>query len=206
MRVLTLLLAFFSVAQGGPPAATCDQRGYCPPTCTRPGATEADGFALLDAHLELLTSIGRAVDIMRSFPGVNTDDRLDIHTTFQYLCCVTIEELIGKVYPALDAVKWAPVNVSYSHAVCNKDGSIILMADAASQAALGAVVEKFEEAIEATGVAVVPRSTMEGFHMTIGTTNATYPMEQALEAINAAIPEGTWTAPFPIKNFAFYCA
>jgi len=40
--------------------------------------------------------------------------------------------------------------------------------------------------------------------MTIGTTNASYPMDAALAAINAAIPEGTWTAPFPLSNFAFW--
>jgi hypothetical protein len=203
MRTLALALCLVT-ALGAP--ATCDQRGYCPSTCTRSGATETDGLALLDAHVELLANIGRAVDIMRTFPGVNTDDRLDIHTTFQYLCCVTPSELLTKVFPALDAVQWAPVNISYSRAVCNKDGSIILMADEPSQAALGAVVAAFEAAIERTGVAVVPRASMEGFHMTIGTTNASYPMAQALEAINAAIPEGTWTAPFALKNFAFLCA
>ena len=200
--MLLLILALLA-ASGAAAPATCDQRGYCPTSCAHPGATEADGLALLDGHLELLAHIGRAVDVMRSFPGVATDDRLDIHTTFQYICCVTVEELVTKVYPALDSVQWAPVNISYSRATCNRDGSVILMADDASQAALGAVVARFEAAIEAAGVAVVPRATMEGFHMTIGTTNASYPMEEALAAINAAIPEGTWTAPFALTNFAF---
>jgi hypothetical protein len=199
---LLLSLALLAASVSAAPA-TCDQRGYCPASCARAGATEADGLALLDGHLELLANIGRAVDVMRSFPGVATDDRLDIHTTFQYICCVTVEELVTKVFPALDSVRWAPVNISYSRAVCNKDGSIILMADDASQAALGAVVARFEAAIEAAGVAVVPRATMEGFHMTIGTTNSSYPMEEALAAINAAVPEGTWTAPFALTNFAF---
>ncbi len=64
--------------------------------------------------------------------------------------------------------------------VCNVDGSVILMADDASQAAFGALVQRFEAAIAATGLPVVPRSAMEGFHVTIGTdgtTNATYPMQ-----------------------------
>jgi hypothetical protein len=64
--------------------------------------------------------------------------------------------------------------------VCNVDGSIILMADAPSQAALGALVQRFEAAIEAAGLPVVPRSTMEGFHLTIGTTNSSYPMQVPL--------------------------
>jgi len=150
-----------------------------------------------------LGNIGRAVDIARSFPGVTSDDRLDIHVTFEYLCCVTLGELLAKVYPALDAVRWAPVNVSFSRAICNVDGSIILAADDASQAALGALVARFEAAIEAAGVAVFPRARMQGFHMTIATTDAAYAMDAALAAINAAVPEGTWTAPFALKNFAF---
>lgn len=141
---------------------------------------------------------------MRSFPGVNSDDRLDIHVTFQYLCCVTPSELAGKVFPALDAVRWAAPNVSFSQAICNRDGSIILLADDASQAAIGGVVAALEAAIVATGVAVVPRASMEAFHMTIGTTSSDFPMEQGLAAINAAIPPGTWTAPFPLKSFAFW--
>jgi uncharacterized protein (UPF0210 family) len=46
---------------------------------------------------------------------------------------------------------------------------------------------------------------MEGFHMTIGTTNSSFPMEAALAEINAAVPEGTWTtAPYPMGSFAFF--
>jgi len=153
-----LALAMVAILAAPP---SCDQRGYCPTNCTRPGAAESDGFAILLAHLELLGNIGKAVDIMRSFPGVNSDDRLDIHTTFLYLCCVTQTELSSKVFPALDSVAWAPINISYSKAVCNKDGSIILMADDMSQAALGALVARFEAAIEAADVAVVPRASME---------------------------------------------
>jgi len=186
--------------------ASCDQRSYCPASCARPGAAETDGLALLVADLPLLGSIGRAVDVMRRYPGVTSDDRLDIHTTFMYICCVTQTEITEKIFPALDSVAWAPVNISYSRAVCNEDGSIILMADDASQAAMAALVARFEAAVEAAGVPITtPRAQMEGFHMTIGTTNATYPMEAALAAINAAVPEGTWTTdPFPISSFAFF--
>ncbi len=184
-------------------APLCSQLPYCPSNCTRPGATETDGFTILDTHLELLSNIGKAVDIMRSFPGVTTDDRLDIHVSFQYICCVTIDEIVTKVFPAIDSVKWAPMNVSFSQAICNMDGSIILAVDDASQAALAAVVAEFEAAIEARGVVVVPRSSMQGFHMTIGATNSSFPMAEALAAINKAILPGTWTKPFPLTSFAF---
>ena len=84
------------------------------------------------------------------------------------------------------------------------DGSLILHADDASQAAIGAIVARFEAAIEATGIAVVPRATMEPFHMTVGTVDlSVFPMADALTAINAAVPRGTWTAPIPLTDFAF---
>ena len=185
--------------------ASCSQAPYCDaaPACTKPGASEADGFELLDDHAELLGNIGRAVDIARSFPGVISDDALDIHVSFMYLCCMTVDDLRTKVYPALDAVKWAPFNISFSRAICNRDGSIILALDDASQATMGAVVARFEAAIVAAGVPVFPRSKMQGFHMTIAATNDSFPMEVALDEINAAVPAGTWAAPFALSKFAF---
>jgi len=199
-----LFLAALSAARFAASAAPlCSPLRYCPANCSRAGAVETDGLALLDAHFALLGSVGAAVDVARTFPGVLTDDRLDIHLTFEYLCCVTRDEIVAKVFPALDAVQWAPVDVSFSEAICNVDGSIILAADAPSQAALGAVVARFEAAVEAAGVAVVPRAQMQGFHVTIATTNATYPMAAALAAINAKVPRGAWSPAFALKNFAF---
>lgn len=198
MRALLLLSALAAIS-----SQPCDPHRYCPATCTRPGAGESDGLTLLVAHLELLGSVGKAVDVMRRYPGVLTDDRLIIHTTFQYLCCLTPAELTDKVFPAIDAVPWAPFNVSYDRAICNVDGSIILLADAPSQAAMGAVVASLEAAIEAAGLPVVPRSTMQSFHVTIGTTNSSFPMQEALAAINAAIAPGTWSPPVTLDSFAF---
>ena len=66
---------------------------------------------------------------------------------------------------------------------------------------MGALVERLEAALTAVGVKIVPRSTMQNFHMTIGTTNSTYPMEEALEAINTAIPH--WGAPISLANYHF---
>lgn len=204
MSLVRILFCFCPLVLSQP-SSTCSPLSYCPSNCTKPGAFETDGLALLDSHLELLENIGKAVTIMKSFPGVDTDDSLDIHTTFMYLCCVTLDEVINKVYPAMDAVKWTAPNVSYSSAICNHDGSIILEADERSQQEIGAVVSALEDAIIATGVTVVRRSSMQGFHMTIGTVDTSqFPMDDGLAAINAAIPNGTWTKPFPLKNFEFF--
>lgn len=200
LRLCTVALLATAAA-----AASCDARRYCDTKpCTMPLATENDGFSLLGAHKELQDNIDAAVAIAKRFPGLKTDDDLDIHTSWMYLCCLTLDEHI-RAAAALGAVKWAPVNISYSQAICNVDGSLILMADEASQAALGAQVAVFEAALVAAGIPVlVPRAEMEGFHLTIGTANSTYPMAEALAAINAAVPPGTWTSPFPLKDFVFF--
>ena len=197
---LALAAASFAAAQ---PAA-CSPLRYCPTNCTRDGATETDGITLLGLDDPVLaTNIGKAVKIARTFPGVTSDDALIVHVTFQYICCVTVDEIEKKVMPALDSIKWAPVNVSFSSAICNVDGSIILAADEATQLAMGALVKRFEAAIEATGIAVVPRASMQPFHSTIATTDAGYDMAAALAAINAAIPSGSWAPSIAVKNFAF---
>ena len=195
----TALLAAALAAQA---AQQCDSHGYCPSNCSRPGAVESDGFQLLYGQAALWSSVGKAVEVMRRFPGVLTDDALDPHTTFQYLCCLTPAELTDKVFPAMDAVQWAPVRASYAKAVCNVDGSVILLADDATQAQMSAVVEQLEAAIVATGVPVVPRASMQSFHITLGTTNASFPMAEALAAINAAVTD--WTPPFDIFEFSFF--
>ena len=138
---------------------------------------------------------------MRSFPGVSSDDALDPHTTFMYICCLTNAEL-QMAFDAMDAVPWMPVRVSYEQAICNIDGSIILLADSATQSSMGALVARLEAAIEAVGLPVIPRSTMQSFHVTIGTTNASYPMATALDAINSAITD--WSPPFNISEFSFF--
>ena len=192
-----------SAAPAAPAPASCSPLRYCPDNCTRAGAGETDGISLLDDRPELYASVGRAVAVARSFPGVTSDDKLVVHITFQYICCVTDDEISGKVFPALDSVKWAPLNVSFDRAICNVDGSIILAVDAASQAAMGALVARFEAAVAAAGVAVVPRASMQGFHVTIATTGPGYAMAAALAAINAAVLPGAWTAPITLTGFAF---
>ena len=116
---------------------------------------------------------------------------------------MTIEQYTQIAYPHLAAVSWQPINVSFSHAICNVDGSVILLADEASQAAIGQQVVQFEAVLIAAGLPIVPRSSMEAFHVTIGTTNASFPMQTALAEINTIIT--SWTdAPIALRNFVFF--
>ena len=50
---------------------------------------------------------------------------------------------------------------------------------------MGQLLKNFEAAIIKAGVPIVrPRAEQEIFHITIGTTNSTYPMDIALNDIN----------------------
>ena len=69
----------------------------------------------------LRANIAHAVDIMHSYPGVISDDRRHSHVTFMYLCCVTQDDSSSKIYPALDAVKWKPINVSFDKVSFSKE-------------------------------------------------------------------------------------
>jgi 2'-5' RNA ligase len=146
---------------------------------------------LLDAHPALIESVGRAIDIMKRAPGVLSSDRFIVHLTLMYICCASRDIARSILLPAFRSVSWQPLNISYSKAVCNADGSIILLADASTQASLSALVEQFENAAAARGFIMQARVTMEAFHTTIGTVNRSYPMQQTLIDINTEIP--VWT-------------
>lgn len=186
----------------------CSPRSYCPPINTCADVTNAyenDGITLLDFHPELVSNVEKAINIIRKYPGVTSDDALIVHTSFMYLCCQYYNDTIDKAYPAMDSVSWLPFNVSYDAPICNHDGSIILMADAQSQIAMQAVVSKLEDALTAAGVFFIPRAEMEHYHITLATTNASFPMTEALTEINTAIPPGTWTStPITLDSFAFF--
>ena len=65
---------------------------------------------------------------------------------------------------------------------------------------MAAVVAQLEAAIEAASLPVVPRASMQSFHVPIGTTDdATYPMATALTAILR--PSRTWRRPFTFSFF-----
>ena len=155
----------------------------------------------LDAHPALVDSVGRAVDVMKRYPGVRTDDRFIVHLTLMYICCASPEIAKSILLPAFRSVSWKPMNISYSRAICNADGSVILLADAVTQASLAALVTEFEKASAARGFVMQARATMEAFHTTIGTVNSSFPMQQALLDINTEIP--SWT-PHPAQFDRFW--
>ena len=169
--------------------------------CARALCRVTRAQVLLDAHPALLQSVGRAVDIMKRYPGTLTNDRFIVHLTLMYICCASPAVAKGVLLPAFRSVRWRPPNISYAHAVCNADGSIILLADAATQRSLSTLVEQFEAAAAARGFVMQRRAGMEAFHTTIGTTTGSFPMQQALLDINSEI--SSWT-PHPVQFDRFW--
>jgi hypothetical protein len=161
--------------------------------------TQAQVF--LDAHPQLVRAVGHASRIMRRYPGVLTSDRFIVHLTLMYICCASPAVAKDILLPAFRSVIWSTTNISYSRAVCNADGSIILLADAATQSTLAALVTQFEDAAAARGFVMQRRSGMEVFHTTIGTTDSSFPMQQVLQQINTEIP--FWT-PQPVRFDKFW--
>ena len=209
-----------------PPVPPCDARGYCLANCSSSDSSlELDAIVpspsrhihrkyqplvrcivtptqvLLDAHPSLVQSVGRAVDIMKRSAGVLSNDRFIVHLTLMYICCASRAIAQNILLPAFRSVTWQPLNISYSKAICNADGSIILLADDITQASLSALVQQFENAAAARGFVMQARATMEAFHTTIGTVNSSFPLQHALADINTEIP--VWT-PHAVRFDRFW--
>jgi len=136
-----------------------------------------------------------AVDIMRSFPGVITDDYYYPHMTIEYMCCYSLVQYL-EIQSIINSYSWQPFNLTFKSVVCNNGGSgvsewvsLIILLDAASEKRMLAFVDGLENAIKAHGIPVHrPRSQQQPFHCTLGVVDGSYPVSTALAAINKAIP------------------
>jgi hypothetical protein len=139
-----------------------------------------------------------AIELLRGFGEVTHDDGLVPHTTSQYLCCVAADD-----YPlaikAIQSVNWH-VNITFDKLVCNDDEhsgnlttSVILRLSQQSQMDWRRMVMRFESAIAAAGVHLKRlRSQQEFFHSTMAVVVRSFPIDVALQSINAQIP--VWTS------------
>ena len=163
-------------------------------------------------------NMNKADDIILSFTNNNNSNNNDvvvtprsdgtrIHVSFNYFCCYTKSDQL-KVEIALRKFQWPTIEVNFDKPVWRIDSdantiqhySIIILLDDASQTKMHALMNDVEAAIRAEGVDIhVPRKEQEPFHSTLGVVNgANFPAITALNAINAAIPPGTWNKT-PIK-------
>ncbi len=109
-------------------AAPCTSWHNCPP-CGN-GTVEVDLLAFLSTEAAkqpaadaFFLNVRKAVAIAKSFGALKSDDLLFLHSTMSYLCCYEPRVFTETVFPALDAVRWPPVNVSFATVVCNFDNA-----------------------------------------------------------------------------------
>ena len=127
-----------------------------------------------------------------------------IHISFNYFCCYSAEDK-AVINSVLAKHKWPEVEVTFDQPTIRIDSdaehiehySVILLLDDASQLKLAEVMEGVEGAIRAAGVDVhVPRSQQEPFHSTLAVVpGRDFAAVAALEAVNVAVPPGTWSTP-----------
>ena len=126
-----------------------------------------------------------------------------IHMSFNYFCCYSEEDL-KTIHEVLTAYDWpTQLEVSFDQPTIRIDSgadkvehySYILLLDEASQAKMHSVMDGVEAAVRAAGVDVhVPRRLQEPFHSTLAVVDGrNFPAVAALEAVNAAVPPGTWS-------------
>jgi 2'-5' RNA ligase len=137
----------------------------------------------------------------------STDGRPILHMTLAYLCCLDPEDLLN-LEKSLQTFSWNPVNVSFSHVICNNDSidhnSFILLADEDSQQRLSSFVIELEAHLVSFGVPILKtRTEMEPFHSTLGVVKNSYPIPEVLQLINSNITQ--WTPnPIFIESFFTY--
>ena len=140
---------------------------------------------------QLHQSMAEAVSMFRAAgPGIRSDDVLYAHSTVQYLCCLTLEQL-GIAAAVLAAHPLPRTPVRFEQVIC-ETASFIALADNASQVTLGMYVAGVEDALLAAGVPVRKRrATQAPFHTTLATFGAEYAEHAAaaLAAVNARFAE-----------------
>jgi hypothetical protein len=127
-----------------------------------------------------------------------------IHISFNYFCCYSAEDR-AVINDVLAKHEWPETEVTFDQPTIRIDSdaehiehySLIILLDAASQQKMAAVMEGVEGAIRAAGVDVhVPRSQQEPFHSTLAVVPGRhFAAVAALEAVNVAVPPGTWSTP-----------
>jgi len=148
-----------------------------------------------DGFTQFYDSATAAINIMCQYPGVITNDDWILHMTIDYLCCYSVVTY-GEIINIIAGVAWEPLNITFSNVICNYGGdgfsglnSIVVMLDDDSQARAQAFIERFEAAINASGIPIhLPRSEQEPFHSTLGVVEGSYPIEEVIAQINQQLP------------------
>eukprot|EP01121_Diplochlamys_sp_Union-15-3_P019049 TRINITY_DN7080_c0_g1_i1.p1 TRINITY_DN7080_c0_g1~~TRINITY_DN7080_c0_g1_i1.p1 ORF type:complete len:227 (+),score=24.67 TRINITY_DN7080_c0_g1_i1:50-730(+) len=209
VTVFCLLLVFLVRTEG----QTCNSYTNCDnTTCAHWYDYNNDCIASLDrdgpSFDGFKQSLATAVNIMRQYPGVLSDDSLLPHITVQYLCCLSFSQYV-EVIGVIGSLKWSPFNVTFDKVICNKGGngidsawSIVVLASQETQTVMANFVDSIEAAIIKAGIPVnTPRSRQEPFHSTIGVVSEGYPVDEVIKQMNQKIKQ--WNPiPMQIDSFA----
>jgi hypothetical protein len=197
----------FPSAGGADCAYACAGRGLkCGTTIYPLGEVRSPAAT---AFIASMAAAGRAVSALGK---ARVEGGQDLHMSLNYLCCYSPTTLEA-IYRVLRRLPWPPLNVTFDRPVVRIDGddsdaptvanaehaSIVVLLDAPSQRRMERFVAGVEAAIRAAGFDVhVPRAAQEPFHSTLAVVSGgAYPAAAALEAINAAVPPGSWTGQQP---------
>eukprot|EP00039_Didymoeca_costata_P010834 m.146895 g.146895 ORF g.146895 m.146895 type:complete len:220 (-) comp14978_c0_seq7:1311-1970(-) len=178
----------------------CEDAVYCNSAlCSSNNATNMAGtlhplMGNSSGEQELLNSAKLAMEAVQQFGPVSNPSIGSLHLSFQYLCCYNDTEL-QHVSEVIHAVKWQPINVTFSRIVCAA-GEFVALASPTSQGDLFGVVSAMEEAMAVAGIAVHRyRAAQFAFHVSlfqppIGAKFPNNTYADMLAAANEALPPG----------------
>jgi len=135
-------------------AQNCLNYSNCP-SCDDPIIDYSDDLiAMLDqggvGYNQFYNSANAAIELMRNYSGVITDDDWLLHMTIDYLCCYNVITY-GEIIDTISNFYWEPLQLRFSKAICNYDNdilgtnSIVVLLDDESQAAAQAFIKKYRK-------------------------------------------------------------
>jgi len=165
------------------------------------------------AGLQFDAQMGKATKIAETFGKLfppEFDAGLN-HMTWEYFCCGSLMDYLAISNLLQTKFSWPAINVTFERVGCTTSPSpnfvsLVAWADAASQQRILDAALQLESFLMAHGFPVQrSHKDMMPFHSTIGAVMPTagYPVEKAVDAINAAIP-GPWNPePLSLTEFMF---
>ena len=139
---------------------------------------------------ELILSATRADAFLKNLSSPDTiqqfdDPKTGLHTSLFYFCCHSHQDVV-KIKLAFRAMKWGSFVVKYDSFGCNLDHdnkTVYLHALPSNQSDLFVWASIVEKAVEAVNVKIHhPRKSK--FHMTLARVTRTYPVDEAVHALN----------------------
>ena len=146
-----------AVTPATPDQLLCASLDYCStPTCPNStiqmSGSERGLMGNSSGEQQLRTGVRAVMQAVEAFGPITNPSITGLHLSFQYTCCYSKGELAA-IAQALETVKWAPVEVTFTRVVCAAS-EFVALADPVAQGQLFGIVSAFEEAMAAAGIPV----------------------------------------------------